>query len=897
MPIKISSNNNHSNINAGGGDSNRYSVQSAYLSAIKAKSSNNVVTNENAYSEYRATIPITNQQMSNNSRANAPSIPITNQQMSNNSRANAPSKPITNQQMSNNSRANAPSKPITNQQMSNNSRANAPSIPITNQQMSNNSRVNAPASTASAAIAKQVSCTNKQTINKKQTTTNTSTANPGTTTSVLIANSALTAKPQTRSQYDVTTTTIGRYGDPEEKSPPVSASDHAINGSRYSVQSRYLAAIQLSKSKSNDMQDNVNPTAVVVEHTPHDKPSIATSTERSVHLTAHTAPGHKSTLELKREYLQSRSASKSKSKSDNDKTPISASNNDKRNVQSIYLSALKPSPGHNSSIELQKEYLMVSKSISNSHDDEGMGMKVVSHDDEGIGVGMKNVSHDDEGMGMKVVSHDDEGIGVGMKNVSHDDEGMGMKVVSREEKCPASSATTTIAANSKKNSVQSIYLSALNLKSDTTATLATGTGTAAEFTVKGVVQPCSSNDSYGLQSLSIDGRSIQLPSSDTADGDMYALRVRGSNINSSPNIAPSSSSGSKVVTTATPTIVVATASKGSTTSGIAVLRRGQSMDRTGPTCQPHGMNTLLTQGTLATSSSGSFPGHDDILNTLESEIVTLMRSEGWSRETAVRILLAKTSSGSPSKATPTQTQQQPNNNNNNNKNNNNRPVVKEVSSLHTSTASNDKHVARVVKAAPPSSSNASSNYSTSNAITSQPPKGREPLSSASKGQMQYQQHQHPAVENASMHGMNRVFDHQPMIRQMMQESTNHSKQSKIAQGQQSNKQNQHMYTTAPSSSTLMDLYKVSAHGQGHSPHSPRSKIPRPHPRFAVRDDGPDWDSLSTLSLSGSEYEEGTVVCHHRFVDDDDDDGGGSIDGGDKKIMMIIMAIMMIYHSI
>ena len=46
------------------GTGNRYSVQSAYLSAINAKSPNYIVNNENAYPEYRPSKPIiiTNQQ-------------------------------------------------------------------------------------------------------------------------------------------------------------------------------------------------------------------------------------------------------------------------------------------------------------------------------------------------------------------------------------------------------------------------------------------------------------------------------------------------------------------------------------------------------------------------------------------------------------------------------------------------------------------------------------------------------------------------------------------------------------------------------------------------------------------------------------------------------------------
>lgn len=810
------------------GTGNRYSVQSAYLSAINAKSSNYTVNNENAYPEYRPSKPII----------------ITNQQ-----------------QTFNTSHANA----ATTTAIANSATAKL---------ISNNSKVDSNTSTSTTAA--------NATTSKSQTT-----------------NVKKMENLQSRSLLHVST--LGRYdGDPEEKSP-LNASNHALRGGshHYRVQSRYLAAIHGSKSNDSvggGMLENAHPT-----HSPlHKSSMMMSSIERSAPPTAaqHTSSDNMSAIELKRQYLLNRERSLSKSrdasesgdviplpnsKSNDDdeggccgggggggKSSVSASTSGQRDMQSIYLSALKPSLGHKSAVELQKEYLM-SRSFSQSLDDEG-----------GLG----------KGMGMDTDR-------------------------SGEERSPL---ITTNQANSKKkknnsnsssSSVQSMYLSASNPHSEYTSTATSAISSSPIVNL----QPTSSNDSYGQQSSHDDtecvlsSRSIQqVASADMVDdGDMdHALREEGSTIiKPSIDTAASgvSSSDSKDAVRVTP-VIETTTLKDNLLSGIVVLNQDHQQQQQQsvpidsiPTHVPHGiMNTpthiatqLVTPSppipvvvkdyTVLTTQSYP-PCHDDILSALELEIMTLMRTEGWSRETAVRILLAKSSSESHSKANTTSDQQQNTNNNNNNimnnKNNNNnnnyRSAVKGALS-HTNMLSNDRHILGMT------ANNASNyhyplSYSTSHqlVVSEQQHQGKvegkiqwrqyqnHPMRGSQQSNSHHHHHHHAAVENASSSHTNRMFDHQLYIKETQKAPTNHH--SVVTQEKQPHQhrvvQSQHQGVPS-SSSSLVGFYQISGQGQGQGQGHHRG-IPRSHARFAAApDEGPDWGSLSSLSLSGSECEEGTEV--------------------------------------
>jgi hypothetical protein len=273
-------------------------------------------------------------------------------------------------------------------------------------------------------------------------------------------------------------------------------------------------------------------------------------------------------------------------------------------------------------------------------------------------------------------------------------------------------------------------------------------------------------------------------------------------------------------------------------SGIAVLNQDQKqqtvpIDNT-PTHVPHGiMNASTHIATQLITPSSSVPVvgkdytvlttqscppcHGDILSALELEIMTLMRTEGWSREMAVRILLAKSSSESHSKVTASDQQQNPNN----------------------------RHILGM-KAVFPSTNNASNYYHpVGNATSHQLIVSEHQQQGKERGKVQWRQyqnhpmrgsqqsnshhHHHHAVEKASSSHTNRMFDHQPYIKEIQKAPTNHH--SVVAQGQ------------------------GQGQGQGH-----RRGIPRSHAGFAAApDEGPDWGTVSSLSLSGSECEEWTEV--------------------------------------
>lgn len=816
------------NNSIGRGNGNRYSVQSAYLSAISAKSSSYTVNNENAYPEYR------------------------------------PSKPIF----------------ITNQQQTFiTSQANAATI----------------TAIASSTAPKLMPNNSKYIINKQQIVTTTTAPNATTSKSHTTTEKKM---ENLQSSSSLHTATMGRYdGVPEEKSQ-LNASNHALRGGsshHYSVQSRYLAAIH--RSKSNDivggMLENTHsahhPPPVVV-HPPLNTSSMVmmTTTERSVHPTAaqHTSSsGNMSAIELKREYLLSRERSLSKSRDTNEcgnvmslsksndddedggggggKSPVSASTSGKRDMQSIYLSALKPCPGHKSAVELQKEYLM-NRSLSRSHDDEG-----------GIGMGMGTDRNQEERSPLSATINQ-----ANSKN-------------SKKKKKKKNSSSSS-------SSVQSIYLSALNSKSDNTLTASNAASSSSSPIVN--VQPSSSNNnSYGQQS-SHDGtecvlssRSIQqVASADTIDdGDLdHALRERDSTIikpsinNTAPRASSSSSGSSKEAVIMIP-VIEATAPGDKSLCGIAILQQDDqqcgSIDNL-PTHLPHGiMNTHTHTSTqliipsqaivkdTVLNHTQSYPCHDDILSALELEIVTLMRTDGWSRETAVRILLAKSSSESQGRATASDQQQIPSNimNNINNMNNN------KNNSLSAYALPNDKPAVVIlgIRAASPSINSASNYHPTSNVSSHQlivnehqkKVKGKEqvPQHHPVRGSQQSNSHRHPAAaEKASSSHTNKVFDHQPYIRETHKAPTNHHPVN--AQEKQPNKhrvvQSHHVHEAgvhSSSSSPLVGFYQISGQGQGQGH---RSGIPRSHPRFtAAPDEGPDWGSLSSLSLSGSECEEGTEV--------------------------------------
>ena len=291
-----------------------------------------------------------------------------------------------------------------------------------------------------------------------------------------------------------------------------------------------------------------------------------------------------------------------------------------------------------------------------------------------------------------------------------------------------------------------------------------------------------------------------------------------------------------------------------------------------PTHVPHGiMNAsthIATQEpvvakdyTVLTTPSCP-PCHGDILSALELEIMTLMRTEGWSRETAVRILLAKSSSESHSKAKASDQQQNPNNNNNNimnnnsnnnNKNNNYQSAVKGALS-HTNILSNDRHILGM-KAAFPSTNNALSNAASHQLVVSEhQQQGKE------RGKVQWRQYQnhpmrgsqqsnshhhhlHAAVEKASSSHTNRMFDHQPYIKETQKAPTNHH--SVVAQEKQPHQhrvaQSQHQGVPSSSSSSLLvGFYQISGQGQGLG-QGHRRGIPRSHARFAAAPDDSDDD--------------------------------------------------------
>ena len=110
---------------------------------------------------------------------------------------------------------------------------------------------------------------------------------------------------------------------------------------------------------------------------------------------------------------------------------------------------------------------------------------------------------------------------------------------------------------------------------------------------------------------------------------------------------------------------------------------------------------------------------------------------------------------------------------------------------------------------------------------------------------------------------NRMFDHQHYIKETQKAPTNHH--SVVAQEKQPHQhrvaQSQHpgVPSSSSSSSSLVGFYQISGQGQGQG-QGHRRGIPRSHARFvAAPDEGPDWGSVSSLSLSGSECEEGTEV--------------------------------------
>jgi hypothetical protein len=251
----------------------------------------------------------------------------------------------------------------------------------------------------------------------------------------------------------------------------------------------------------------------------------------------------------------------------------------------------------------------------------------------------------------------------------------------------------------------------------------------------------------------------------------------------------------------------------------------------------------------------------------------------------VRILLAKSSSESQSKASASDQQQNPNNNNdniimnnNNNKNNNDyRSAVKGALS-HTNILSNDRHILGMT-------ANNASNYHQplSNATSHQLIVSEQQHQGKVEGKVQWRQYQnHPmrgsqqsnshhhhhhhaaAVEKGSSSHTNRMFDHQPYIRETQKAPTN--QYSVVMQGKQPHQhlvaQSQHQgVPSSSSSSSLVGFYQISGQGQrqgqgqGH-----RREIPRSHARYvAAPDEGPDWGSVSSLSLSGSECEKGTEV--------------------------------------
>ena len=126
-------------------------------------------------------------------------------------------------------------------------------------------------------------------------------------------------------------------------------------------------------------------------------------------------------------------------------------------------------------------------------------------------------------------------------------------------------------------------------------------------------------------------------------------------------------------------------------------------------------------------------------------------------------------------------------------------------------------------------------------------------------------HHAAAVEKASSSHTNRMFDHQPYIKEIQKAPTNHY-HSVVAQEKQSHQhrvaQSQHQgVPSSSSSSSLVGFYQISGQGQGQGQgQGHRRGIPRSHARFAAApDEGPDWGSVSSLSLSGSECEEWTEV--------------------------------------
>jgi hypothetical protein len=121
-------------------------------------------------------------------------------------------------------------------------------------------------------------------------------------------------------------------------------------------------------------------------------------------------------------------------------------------------------------------------------------------------------------------------------------------------------------------------------------------------------------------------------------------------------------------------------------------------------------------------------------------------------------------------------------------------------------------------------------------------------------------HHAAAVDKGSSSHTNRMFDNQPYIKETKKAPTKHH--SVVMQEKQPHQhrvaQSQHQGVPS-SSSSLVGFYQISGQGQGQGQGHHRG-IPRFHARYvAAPDEGPDWGSVSSLSLSGSECEEGTEV--------------------------------------
>ena len=643
----------------------------------------------------------------------------------------------------------------------------------------------------------------------------------------------------------------------EEKSSMGTSINHVnIDSQHRGVQSRYLSVI---RSKSDECIEGMNKEITYpVNHTVH-----KTSTPSNE--LPNKPSNNKSAIELKREYLMSRSLSKSHDGDEaggGGKSTISAStrtNSDKHSVQSAYLSALKPTPHHKSAIELKREYLM-SRSLSKSHDGDEVG-------------------------------------------------------TSHEEKSPLSASSYV---NHKKNNVQSIYLSALKSNSDSIKVMS---GTV--YGPIGSVQPCISDDQEGGHEESPSKTSIQsrrvypndyamkmtMADSEHANTRQLIGSVTKANTGVKTNAAVTSSAAISVSNQTNKVLhVIADAGVKESLSPnrTTILKRGQqNLPPSGHgTTYPSHRTTYPSNGAsypshgpikegsaipTAYSSKGgivkepiaisvsvatnngfeqaSYPCHSDILSALESEIRTLMRCEGWSRETAVRILLAK-NSGSKNEAPSIEPSHQ--------------PLVNAVTPPQSSSKMIPYDHQSAIKKTTPQPQKAISNHQSplnhganerrsdvralqpfnSNGSIMQPHRtqGNQIHHQPIQGNSQHPlNHHQPVIERTTPH-TNRVFDHQPAIKQLQSPSPYKATANyPVVTAKQSynNKESYNHRQNTPSSAPIVFNQYSPGKGPNHHYNS--------YPRTTVPDDVPDWCSLSTLSLSGSEYEDGTMVCYDCYL--------------------------------